>query len=76
MLDQRVLPATGTIFGYHDIPYFAAGKSGIAMKWDYGNLPTGSIVPYEWVTTDMAPGAGAFPADALVQKIPGELRMK
>lgn len=72
MLDQRVFPVTGTVFGYHDVPYMPVGRSGIAMKWDYSGLPNGAIVPYEWVTTDIAPGAGAFPADALVQKIPGE----
>lgn len=72
VLDQQVFPRTGSVFGYHDVPYQAAGKAGVGLKWDYTALPTGTIVPYEWTTTDIAPGAGAFPDDALVQQIPGE----
>lgn len=72
VLDRQVFPVTGSIFGYHDVPFQASGRPGIALKWDYSTLPTGTIVPYEWTTTDIAPGAGAFPADALVQKVPGE----
>ncbi len=71
-LDQHVFPTTGTVFGYHDIQFQAAGKPGIAQKWDYSGLPSGTIVPYAWTTTGIAPGAGAFPVDALVQQIPGE----
>ncbi|MCC6939167.1 MAG: hypothetical protein IT226_13185 [Flavobacteriales bacterium] len=71
-LDQRAIPVTGSIFGYHDIPFLPAGRPGIAMKWDLSALPYGTIVPYQWTTTDIAPGAGAFPAKALVLAVPGE----
>mgnify|MGYP003542087448 CR=1 FL=1 len=72
VLDRHVFPVTGTIFGYHDVPYQPAGNSGMGLKWDYSALPMGTIVPYEWTTTAIAPGAGAFPSNALVLKVPGE----
>lgn len=72
VLDRSMMPATGTVFGYHDVPFLGAGKVGAAQKWDFSALPTGTIVPYEWTTTAIAPGAGAFPPNALVLKIPGE----
>ena len=34
----------------------------MGLKWDYSALPMGTIVPYEWTTTAIAPGAGAFAA--------------
>ncbi|MBK8500070.1 MAG: hypothetical protein IPL52_14920 [Flavobacteriales bacterium] len=71
-LDQHVFPTAGTVYGYHDVAYRAASKPGIAQKWDYSTLPTGTIVPYQWTTTSIAPGAGAFPDNALVQQVPGE----
>lgn len=71
-LDRRVFPSAGTVYGYHDTPYMAAGKAGMGMKWDYGSLPFGAVVPYQWTTTDIAPGAGAFPSKALVLQVPGE----
>ncbi|HRH38325.1 MAG TPA: hypothetical protein PK760_08275, partial [Flavobacteriales bacterium] len=61
VLDQNVFPVTRSVFAYHDVNYQPASKPGIAVKWDYSMVPTGTIVPYAWVTTDIAPGAGAFP---------------
>jgi hypothetical protein len=72
VLDDQVFPVTGTVYGYHDVPFQTPGRPGSGLKWDYSALPTGAIVPYEWTTTDIAPGAGAFPKDALVQQVPGE----
>lgn len=72
VLDRNMMPTTGTVFGYHDVPFQGAGKVGNAQKWDFSALPPGAIVPYEWTTTSIAPGAGAFPSSALVLKIPGE----
>jgi len=72
VLDHHMIPTTGTVFGYHDIPFLGAGKTGTAQKWDFSALPTGTIVPYEWTTTAISPGAGAFPSTALVLKVPGE----
>lgn len=71
-LDRNMMPTTGTVFGYHDVPFLGADKAGPTQKWDFSALPTGTIVPYEWTTTAIAPGAGAFPSSALVLKVPGE----
>lgn len=71
-LDDNIMPTTGSVFGYHDVPYLKAGPPGEAVRWDYSNLPTGTLVPYTWSTTDIAPGAGAFPANSLVRQVPGE----
>lgn len=71
-LDQNVFPTTGSLFGYHDVPFQPAGKPGMAMKWDYSTLPVGALVKYGWTTTDIAPGAGAFPANAFVLQVPGD----
>ena len=72
VLDSGVFPATGSVFGYHDVPYMKPGISGEGVRWDFSSLPPGTIVPYVWSTTDIAPGAGAFPNDALVRQVPGE----
>lgn len=71
-LDRGVFPTTGSIFGYHDVTYMKPGSSGGGVRWDFSMLPTGTIVPYTWSTTDVAPGAGAFPSDALVREVPGD----
>ncbi|MBK9176274.1 MAG: hypothetical protein IPM46_08040 [Flavobacteriales bacterium] len=71
-LDRQVFPSAATVYGYHDTPYMAAGRAGMGMKWDYSSLPLGALVPYQWTTTDIAPGAGAFPSKALVLRVPGE----
>jgi hypothetical protein len=72
VLGDKVYPVAGTVYGYHDVPYLPAGKPGIGVRWDMSMLPTGTIVPYSWTTTDIAPGAGAFPSDALVLEVPGD----
>ncbi|HQW04708.1 MAG: hypothetical protein IPH05_01320 [Flavobacteriales bacterium] len=71
-LDTGVLPETGSIYGYHDIPFLKAGPAGAGVRWDFSSLPTGTLVPYTWSTTDIAPGAGAFPSNSLVRQVPGE----
>jgi len=71
-LDANSLPVTGTVFGYHDVPYLKPGTTGEGMRWDFTGLPAGTIVPYTWASTEIAPGAGAFPKDALVREVPGE----
>lgn len=47
-------------------------QGGENAKWDLSGLPNGSLVAYRWTTTDIAPGAGAFPTNALVLQVPGE----
>ncbi|MEZ4740048.1 MAG: hypothetical protein R2818_12005 [Flavobacteriales bacterium] len=71
-LDVGIFPSTGSVFGYHDVPYMKPGVSGEGVRWDVSSLPPGTIVPHVWSTTDIAPGAGAFPNDALVRQVPGE----
>lgn len=71
-LSDGALPLVGTVYGYHDVPYLKPGNAGEGLRWDFSNLPTGTIIPYDWTTTDIAPGAGAFPTQSLVQEIPGE----
>ena len=72
VLDGSVFPESGSVYGYHDTPYVPAGRPGIGLRWDFSSLPTGSVVPYIWTTTGNAPGAGAFPPDALVLQVPGD----
>lgn len=72
MLDRGMFPSAAAVYGYHDTPFMAAGKAGMATKWDYSSLPPGALVPYQWTTTDIARGAGAFPSTALVLQVPGE----
>jgi hypothetical protein len=72
VLDHRVFPTTGTAFDYHDAPFLQVGKGGMGMQWDYRALPDGGVVRYEWTTTNIEPGAGAFPSDAFVLHVPGE----
>ena len=71
-LGDAVFPQTGGVFGYHDTPYMQAGRPGEGVKWDFSGLPNGGLVPYTWTTTDIAPGAGAFPQTALVLNVPGD----
>lgn len=71
-LYKGVFPVMGSLFGYHDVPFQAAGKPGSGLKWDYSALPAGSVVPYHWTSINISPGAGAFPDNALVLQIPGE----
>jgi hypothetical protein len=72
VLGDGIFPSTGSVFGYHDVPYMKPGVSGEGVRWDFSSLPSGTIVPYIWSTTDIAPGAGAFPNDAFVRQVPGE----
>lgn len=72
VLSKGTLPVAGTVYGYHDVPYLPPGGPGEGLRWDYTALPAGTLVPYAWATTDVAPGAGAFPQRAVVQEIPGE----
>ncbi len=60
------------VFGYHDVPWVQPGKTGAGSKWDFTGISSGGIVPYHWGNTNVAPGAGAFPASASVLQIPGE----
>lgn len=71
-LADQAVPVTGTTYGYHDTPFMAAGRGGMGVKWDFSSLPPGALVPYRWVSTDIAPGAGAFPTNALVLQVPGD----
>lgn len=71
-LDRGVFPSTSTVWGYHDVPYIKAGPPIAGSKWDFSSLPNGTLVPYRWTTTDIAPGAGAFPQDAFVLEVPGD----
>lgn len=71
-LDKLGFLSFAPVYGYHDVPYQPAGKPGAGVKWDFSALPQGAIVPYRWTTTDIAPGAGAFPAKAQVLQVPGE----
>ncbi|HMC97782.1 MAG TPA: hypothetical protein VKG92_09020, partial [Flavobacteriales bacterium] len=71
-LGDAVFPQTGATYGYHDTPYLAAGRPGEGLRWDFSNLPAGTLVPYSWTTTDIAPGAGAFPQTAFVLNVPGD----
>jgi len=72
VLDANVQPVTGTVFGYHDVPYVRPGPTGEALQWDLSDLPSGTIVPYTWASTEIAPRAGAFPRNSLVREVPGE----
>ncbi|MCB0769189.1 MAG: hypothetical protein KDC00_02145 [Flavobacteriales bacterium] len=72
VLGDGVFPSTGSVYGYHDVQYMKPGVSGEGVRWDFSSLPSGTIVPYIWSTTDIAPGAGAFPSDAFVRQVPGE----
>lgn len=72
VLSDDDMPTAGTVYAYHDVAYLKPGPPGEGVRWDYTALPTGTIVPYQWTTSDVAPGAGAFPEHALVQSIPGE----
>lgn len=71
-IDRLGFATYAPVYGYHDVPYLPAGKPGSGMKWDFSALPQGAIVPYRWTTTDIAPGAGAFPVKAQVLQVPGE----
>lgn len=71
-IDRLGLDQYASVYGYHDVPFMPVGKGGVGVKWDYSGLPKGAIVPYRWTTTDIAPGAGAFPTDAMVLQVPGE----
>lgn len=72
VLSDDDLPVAGTMYVYHDVPYVKAGPAGGSMRWDQTALPAGTLLPYQWTTSDVAPGAGAFPEHALVLNIPGE----
>ena len=72
VLSDDDLPVAGTMYVYHDVPYMKAGPAGASMRWDQTALPAGTLLPYQWTTSDVAPGAGAFPEHALVLNIPGE----
>lgn len=72
VLSDDDLPVAGTMYAYHDVPYLKPGPPGEGMRWDYTALPAGTLMPYQWTTSDVAPGAGAFPQHALVEIIPGE----
>lgn len=72
VLSDDDLPVAGTMYVYHDVPYVKAGPGGGSMRWDQTALPVGTLLPYQWTTSDVAPGAGAFPAHSLVLNIPGE----
>ena len=74
-IDRLGFATYAPVYGYHDVPYLPAGKPGSGMKWDFSALPQGAIVPYRWTTTDIAPGAGAFPVKAQVLQVPGEPRI-
>ncbi len=71
-IHKNLLPAMGTIYGYHDVPFQAPGRPGTGLKWDFSGAPDGAVVPYYWTSTNMAPGAGAFPDGAAVLQVPGE----
>ena len=71
-LSHEALPVTGTVYGYHDVPYLKPGNPGEGLRWDFSSLPIGTIIPYVWATTDIAPGAGAFPSTSMVRQVPGE----
>ena len=62
VLSDDDLPVAGTMYVYHDVPYMKAGPAGASMRWDQTALPAGTLLPYQWTTSDVAPGAGAFPA--------------
>lgn len=72
VLSDDELPVAGTMYAYHDVPYIKPGPPGEGLRWDYTALPVGALLPYQWTTSDVAPGAGAFPEHALVEGIPGE----
>ena len=72
VLGEHAFPEVGSVFGYHDVPYFAAGRGGDGIMWDFSDLPDGALVPYRWTSTDIAPGADAFPPRSLVLEVPGE----
>lgn len=66
------LPAAGTVYAYHDVPYLKPLPPQANMRWDYTALPSGAMMPYQWSTTLLSPGSGAFPTESLVLRIPGE----
>jgi hypothetical protein len=72
VLGANAFPEQGSIYGYHDVPYLPAGRGGEGMLWNFGDLPLGALVPYQWIATDIAPGASSFPKQALVLQVPGE----
>lgn len=72
VLGDDELPVAGTVYGYHDVPYTKPTAGGEGLRWDQSALPAGALMPYQWTTSDVAPGAGAFPARSVVQLIPGE----
>ena len=72
VLGAHAFPEPGSIYGYHDVPYLPAGREGEGMLWNFGDLPYGAIVPYQWIAPDIAPGAMSFPKHALVLQVPGE----
>ncbi|MBK8615263.1 MAG: hypothetical protein IPN85_17775 [Flavobacteriales bacterium] len=72
LLNRNALPATGSVYGYHDTPYLSPGRAGDGLQWDFADLPSGTLIPYAWTTTDIAPGAGAFPHAARVLDVIGQ----
>jgi len=73
VIGEHAVATAGTVYGYHDMPWVKVPlQGGENAKWDLSGLPNGSLVAYRWTTTDIAPGAGAFPTNALVLQVPGE----
>lgn len=66
------LPASGTVYSYHDVLYLKPLPPQANMRWDYTALPSGAVIPYQWSTALLSSGSGSFPTESLVLRIPGE----